>query len=288
MIYSMTAFARHEQKTSFGLFVWELRSVNQRYLEPNFKIPDFARAYEHTLREHLRKALSRGKIECALRFEKIHAQQQDLQINQTLLQQLLSANREIAERLGQVSPERASTFLQWPGIIEVAETDKEQLEQALNESFQACIKQLLQHRQTEGQALKLLIEQRLDLISELCEQVKLVLPEIIHRQRQKLIDRFNELALNLDAERIEQEIVLLAQKIDVDEELDRLQTHINEVRKTLQKGGPCGRRLDFLMQELNREANTLGSKSINSTTTQIAVDLKVAIEQMREQIQNIE
>ncbi|HEY9032794.1 MAG TPA: YicC/YloC family endoribonuclease, partial [Pseudomonadales bacterium] len=161
-------------------------------------------------------------------------------------------------------------------------------EKALLAGFDKALAQLLEHRRREGEQLRLLIEQRLQSIETISKQVRAALPAIIARQKQKLLDRFAELQLAVDNERIEQEIVLLAQKMDVDEELDRLMTHIDEVRNTLANGGPCGRRLDFLMQELNREANTLGSKSINSETSQAAVDLKVAIEQMREQVQNIE
>lgn len=288
MIASMTAFARHEQQESFGTLIWELRSVNQRYLEPNFRIPDFARSSEHTLRETLRKQLNRGKLECSLRFEKNSQSSGQIQLNQDWLNALLTANKSIAEQIPNARPEKASTFLQWPGVIEAMEVEKDVLEAALINSFQQAVIQLITHRKTEGEQLKKLIEQRLETIENICQQVRGYLPAIIAKQKQKLIDKFEELQLNVDADRIEQEIVLLAQKIDVDEELDRLETHIREVKNTLKKGGPCGRRLDFLMQELNREANTLGSKSINSETTQAAVDLKVAIEQMREQIQNIE
>jgi uncharacterized protein (TIGR00255 family) len=288
MIYSMTAFARIEQSESFGTFTWEIRSVNQRFLEPTFKMPEFARASEHILRENLRQTLSRGKIECSLRFDKTNQTEQTLQLNEALLQALLNANQRIAEKLPQAAAEQASTFLQWPGVIESIDIDKEQLDQALLASFQQALQQLLQHRQREGAELKAIIEQRLAVITDIANGVKQWLPDIIANQKQKLLDRFNELQLAVDPERIEQEIVFLAQKIDVDEELDRLNTHVKEIQNTLNKGGACGRRLDFLIQELNREANTLGSKSINSQTSQAAVDLKVAIEQMREQVQNIE
>ena len=289
MITSMTAFARSEQHREFGTLIWELRSVNQRYLEPSFKLPDFARSSEHLLRAKLKKALARGKVECQLRLEKnSNDTTSHIHVNTDLLKELLAANQQIANRMLQAAPEQASTFLKWPGVIEAAETDKQALEDALLAAFDDALAQLTEHRQREGEQLKKLIEQRLDTILTISEQVRKALPDIITRQKQKLLDRFAELQLAVDKERIEQEIVLLAQKIDVDEELDRLLTHIREIRLTLTKGGPCGRRLDFLMQELNREANTLGSKSINSETTQAAVDLKVAIEQMREQVQNIE
>lgn len=288
MIHSMTAFARVEHTESFGTLIWELRSVNHRYLEPSFKMPEFARAYEHTLREQLRKNVSRGKIECALRFEKANQDPNAVTLNQELLSQLISANQQIAKQLGEATPEQASTFLAWPGVLSSSDIDKAALQKAITQSFAQALTELKQHRAREGEQLQALIEQRLNSIDEITTVVKPLIPQAINQQREKLLARFGELKLDANQERIEQELVMLAQKIDVDEELDRLQAHLKEVKTTLKKGSPCGRRLDFLMQELNREANTLGSKSILSETSQSAVDLKVAIEQMREQIQNIE
>ena len=288
MILSMTSFARVEHQESWGTLTWEIRSVNHRYLEPSFKLPDFARSSEHLLREILRKNLARGKVECSLRFEKNTVTSDQIQINQALVGALIKANETIASKLHSATPERASTFLQWPGVIESIDIDKAEIDNALLASFSVALEQMIKHRQREGSQLEAMIQQRLDSIDKVSGEVKNLLPQMIERQRQKLIDRFAELQLNIDPERIEQEIVLLAQKIDVDEELDRLTAHVKEVKDTLSKGSPCGRRLDFLMQELNREANTLGSKSIASDTSKASVDLKVYIEQMREQIQNIE
>ena len=288
MILSMTSFARYEHLESWGTLTWELRSVNHRYLEPSFKMPDFARSSEHLLRDKLRKRLARGKVECALRFEKATITSDQIKINEPLLNTLVSANNAIAAKLDHVSPEQASTFLQWPGIIENADVEKSQLDKAILTSFNKALEQLIEHRQREGEQLEAMIQQRLDAIDEISAEVATIIPQMVERQRQKLLDRFAELQLNIDQDRIEQEIVMLAQKIDVDEELDRLTAHVKEVKGTLSKGSPCGRRLDFLMQELNREANTLGSKSIASDTSKASVDLKVYIEQMREQIQNIE
>ncbi|NRB37287.1 MAG: YicC family protein [Pseudomonadales bacterium] len=288
MLLSMTSFARHEHMEDWGTLIWELKSVNHRYLEPTFKLPDFARACEHLLRDKLRKNLSRGKIECTLRFEKNPQQGDDIRINEPLLNSLIQANNHIAARLGQVNPEFASTFLQWPGILESNDIDKPVMQAALITSFATALSQLIENRQREGAQLKIMIEERLSSISDITTLVHGILPQIIENQRNKLINRFHDLKLDIDNDRLEQEIVLLAQKIDVDEELDRLQAHLKEVANTLSKGSPCGRRLDFLMQELNREANTLGSKSISIDTTQASVDLKVYTEQMREQIQNIE
>ncbi len=288
MILSMTAFARVEHQEEWGTLTWELRSVNHRYLEPSFKMPEFARSSEHLLRDKLRKTLARGKIECALRLEKAAITSDQIKINEPLLDTLIEANKSITSKLDHVAPEQASTFLQWPGIIESADVEKAELDKAIVTSFGEALKQLIEHRQREGKQLEAMIQQRLDSIDEISAEVAKIIPQMVERQRQKLIDRFAELQLNIDPERIEQEIVMLAQKIDVDEELDRLTAHVKEVKDTLAKGSPCGRRLDFLMQELNREANTLGSKSIASDTSKASVDLKVYIEQMREQIQNIE
>lgn len=288
MIHSMTAFARYEQVENFGTLTWEIRSVNHRYLEPSFKIPDFAKACEHVLRDKLRKALSRGKIECSLRFEKAEMAADQVAVNEPLLKSLLAANDKIAAKLNNPAAEQASRFLAWPGILETATIDKAAMQHAITESFDAAVKQLIEHRIREGNELEKIIQLRLDGIKEVTDFVKPLIPQAIDKQRQKLITRFEELKLDANQERIEQELVVLAQKIDVDEELDRLLAHLKEVSTTLKKGSPCGRRLDFLMQELNREANTLGSKSILSETSQASVDLKVYIEQMREQIQNIE
>lgn len=288
MIHSMTSFARYEHLASWGTLTWELRSVNHRYLEPSFKMPDFARASEHLLRDKLRTAMARGKVECALRFEKAAMQADQVAVNEELLATLIAANQHIAAKLPHVAPERASTFLQWPGVLASSDVDSTEMEKAVLASFDKALLQLLEHRKREGEQLEQVIQQRLNAISAICIDTKKLMPEIMQKQKQKLLDRFTELQLNVDQPRIEQEIVFLAQKIDVDEELDRLHAHVIEVKNTLATGGPCGRRLDFLMQELNREANTLGSKSIHSETSQTSVDLKVYIEQMREQIQNIE
>ena len=288
MILSMTSFARHEHSEEFGTLTWELRSVNHRYLEPTFKMPEITRSAEPQLREILRKTISRGKIECGLRFVKAEGQDESLSVNQELLAQLIKANQGIADHMGSAQTEFASTFLQWPGVLETANIDKEALNDAIYQSFKDALKQLIGHREREGAELETLIRTRLDGILEIVEEVKPLIPQAIQQQREKLINRFEELKLETDKERIESELVVLANKVDVDEELDRLLAHVKEVQGTLTKGSPCGRRLDFLMQELNREANTLGSKSILSQTSQASVSLKVLIEQMREQVQNIE
>lgn len=289
MIYSMTAFARQTSQQQWGSFVWELRSVNHRYLEPTFKLPESMRYLEMDLRGALRKNVSRGKIECALRIQTGVADNSEaININSELLSQLIRAAETIQSQLGESSPLNPLQILQWPGILSDSDTDTEEISKEVLSVFQSTLELLKESREREGAALKLFVEQRLDTIATITLKVRQKLPEILSAQRQKLQDRLEQLRADFDPDRLEQEMVLLVQKADVDEELDRLDTHIIEVRRVLNNGGACGRRLDFLMQELNREANTLSSKSIVSETTQAAVELKVLIEQMREQIQNIE
>ena len=289
MIRSMTAFARQSSEFDWGSLVWEIRSVNHRYLEPSFKLPEAMRNIENALREKLREQLNRGKIECSLRMN-IHAGGSLARpiINTELLQQIVDACELIRKQTKQSATINPLQLLQWPGILSEPETNNSIVSEQVLAFFQLSLEQLQESREREGAVLKEFIEQRLATVADITLAVRQQLPIILDAQRQKLRERLQELKTDLDPERLEQEMVILAQKADVDEELDRLDTHINEVRRVLAKGGACGRRLDFLMQELNREANTLSSKSIVSDTTQAAVELKVLIEQMREQIQNIE
>ena len=286
MIHSMTGYARQEFKGDWGTAVWEIRSVNQRYLETYLRLPEQLRGLEPILRERLRQRLERGKVECNLRFES-QSQSGTLHVNEALAEQLIDNALWVIDRAGQgqLNP---LDVLRWPGVIAAEEQDMDALNTHLLAGFDQVLGQFIDSRQSEGSKLKSLIEQRLDNIQTQVVKVRAHMPQILDWQRQKLIDRLGEAKLELDPLRVEQEIVLLAQRIDVAEELDRLETHIGETRKILSKGGACGRRLDFMMQEFNRESNTLGSKSINAETTQVAVELKVLIEQMREQIQNIE
>jgi uncharacterized protein (TIGR00255 family) len=289
MIRSMTAFARQASQQERGDVVWEIRSVNHRYLEPNFKLPESMRQIENELREKLRNSLSRGKIECSLRLQQqAQGDGAQLSINTPLLSQIIQAGESVQKQLHEPSAINPLQLLQWPGVISEQQTDTDALCEGVLGIFQVALEQLIESRTREGETLKQFIEQRLDTIATITDAIRHQMPDILAAQRQKLLDRVKDLQVELDSERLEQEVVLLAQKADVDEELDRLDTHIQEVRRVLNKGEACGRRLDFLMQELNREANTLSSKSIVSDTTQAAVELKVLIEQMREQIQNIE
>ena len=286
MIHSMTGYARKEFKGDWGSAVWEIRSVNQRYLETYLRLPEQLRGLEPILRERFRKQLERGKVECNLRFESQTANAQ-IHVNETLAEQLIDNALWVIDRAGQgqLNP---LDVLRWPGVIAAPEQDMDELNTTLLAGFDEVLGHFIESRQSEGEKLKALIEQRLEGIQVEITKVRALMPQILEWQRQRLTDRLAEAGLELEPTRVEQEIILLAQRIDVAEELDRLGMHITETHKILKKGGACGRRLDFMMQEFNRESNTLGSKSINADTTQSAVELKVLIEQMREQIQNIE
>jgi uncharacterized protein (TIGR00255 family) len=287
MIYSMTAFARSEVKKDWGTAVWEIRSVNQRYLETYFRLPEQFRGLEPLLRDRFRKRLQRGKVECALRFTANDAAVTKLTLNEELAKQVLHA-ADWVQSHGQSTGVNPLDVLRWPGVIAAEEADMDAIQADLLAGMDKAMDDFIAARGDEGKNLKLLIEQRLDAIEVEAQKVSERMPEILNWQRERILTRFEEAKLELDAARIEQEMILLAQKVDVAEELDRLNSHVGETRKILNKGGACGRRLDFMMQEFNRESNTLGSKSINTEITQSAVELKVLIEQMREQIQNIE
>lgn len=287
MTRSMTAFARQESQHSWGNIVWELRSVNQRFLEPHIRIPDSFRDLEPAIRDLLRKNLSRGKIDCSLRFE-VAKSQQSIQVNEKLAQQLINAAGQIGSLTTSPMPIDTLEILRWPGVMLDAKLDMEEVKQHTISLLGDAIQDLNQGRAREGTQLALLIVTRLDAIAEVVVDIRSKMPLIMAKQRDLLLKRVEDIGLDVDTVRIEQEIALLAQKADVAEEIDRLDTHVQEVRRILQQKGAIGRRLDFLMQELNREANTLSSKSIVVDTTNSAVELKVLIEQMREQIQNIE
>ncbi|KGQ27013.1 hypothetical protein JP33_01225 [Gallibacterium anatis CCM5995] len=286
MIYSMTAFARHEIQAEWGCAVWEIRSVNQRYLETFFRLPEQFRALENTLRETLRQRLSRGKIECSLRIE-LNQAKSGLNLNQTFARQVMEALHWIKTELndGQINP---IDILRYPGVVEDAGVDVDELGQELLTGFNALLDDFIAMRAREGEKLAEAIRTRLQAIATEVIFVRNKMPEVLQWQRERLLQRFEEVQLQLEPSRLEQEMILLAQRIDVAEELDRLEMHIKETNNIINKGGVVGRRLDFMMQELNRESNTLASKSINTEITNAAVTLKVLIEQMREQVQNIE
>ncbi|MGV2871118.1 YicC/YloC family endoribonuclease [Colwellia sp. E150_009] len=287
MIHSMTAFSRHEVKGDWGNAVWEIRSVNQRFLETYFRLPEQFRGIEPVLRERFRKQLNRGKVECNLRFNANAANKSELTLNEKLALQLLQHANWINEQTlnSQINP---FEVMRWPGVMETEESDMSVIQSELLAGFDIALKDFINARASEGENLTVMIEQRLDAITLEAEKVQTQMPEIIEWQRNRIIEKFTDAKIDLDSGRVEQELVLLAQKMDVAEELDRLNSHVSETKKILKKGGAQGRRLDFMMQEFNREANTLGSKSINTDVTASAVELKVLIEQMREQIANIE
>jgi len=287
MIRSMTAYARREVKGDWGIASWELRSVNQRYLETYMRLPEQFRSLEPMIRERIRHRLTRGKIECALRFDASQGAQSELILNEALAKQLIqSANWvKLQADEGSINP---VDILRWPGVMAAAEQDLDSINQQLMAALELALDDFITARETEGQALQTMIEQRLEGVSEQVVKVRAHMPEVMQWQRERLIAKLEEAEIQLENNRLEQELVMMAQRIDVAEELDRLEAHVKETYNILKKKEAVGRRLDFMMQEFNRESNTLGSKSINADITASAIELKVLIEQMREQIQNIE
>lgn len=285
---SMTGFARQEAQHSWGSLACEIRSVNHRYLEPFLRMQETLRSLEPELREKLKGRLSRGKVEISFQLTLDTQQGEDLGVNEKLASALVESAKSVAAKLDNPAAINPMEILRWPGVIQTRETDVEEIHEAARKLFDKALDQLTANRQREGEELGNLIEQRLANISEHVTRVRAQVPELQTQLIEKLRARLQALKVEVDEDRFHQEVAYLSQKSDIAEELDRLDAHVSEVRHTLQQNEPIGRRLDFLMQELNREANTLSSKSTNSETTQIAVDLKVFIEQMREQVQNIE
>jgi uncharacterized protein (TIGR00255 family) len=287
MARSMTAFARCTIDFDWGSVTCELRSVNHRFLETGFRLPDSLRAIEMPLREIARKKLVRGKVDCSLQLA-FNNTDANLEADLELAKRYIAIAETIAAELQAPSAISPLDIMRWPGILKEQQVAADALQEAASETFNATVEQLLEGRQREGDKLAEMIELRLQGIEEQLEVVRANLPNILSDQRKRLIQKLNDLKEQFDADRLEQEMVIIANRSDVDEELDRLEAHISEIRRVLKGSESIGRRLDFLMQELNREANTVGSKSIAGVTTQASVDLKVLIEQMREQIQNIE
>ncbi|AXF78160.1 YicC family protein [Erwinia tracheiphila] len=287
MIRSMTAYARHEVKDEWGCAAWELRSVNQRYLESYIRLPEQFRGLEPVIRERIRNRLTRGKIECNLRFDCSPHAQSKLVLNEKLAIQLVQAANwlKMQSDEGEINP---VDILRWPGVMSAEEHNLDLISSELLKALDVALDNFIASRETEGLALKTLIEQRLKGVSTEVEKVRSHMPDVLKWQRERLISKFEEVQVQLDSNRVEQELIMLAQRVDVAEELDRLTAHVKETYNILNKNEAVGRRLDFMMQEFNRESNTLASKSINADITASAIELKVLIEQMREQIQNIE
>ena len=289
MIRSMTGFARVERQFDFGRLSWEMRSVNHRYLDYGLRLPEEFRPLEPDIRTCLGQYLSRGKIEATLRLvTEPGAISSRLELNVGLAQEVLEAHRQMTQLAGMEQEADISQMLNWPGLIEEKRPDPSPLRAAAMELLVEAAQELQAGRGREGEQMANAIRERLTGVAAIISNIRLWLPEIRINLRQKMLDRVADLKMPLEPGRIEQEVVLLSQKIDVDEELDRLDAHVEEVYRVLDLEEPVGRRLDFLMQEFNRESNTLSSKSIDQRTTQAAVDLKVLIEQMREQVQNVE
>ena len=288
MIRSMTAFSRQEETTEFGVLSWELRSVNHRFSEASLRLPDELRLLEPQVRERVTRAVKRGKLDATLRYQSQAQADQPLDVDQALALKVAHATREIDGLLYNPAPVNAMDILRWPGVLKTPEQDFERLGEAALALLDRALNELLETRAREGAKLKAIVLERCDGMAEQVAKVRARLPEIMQALRERLQTRLTELTAGLDQDRLEQEIALIANKADVDEELDRLATHLTEVRRVLDQDEPVGRRLDFLMQELNREANTLGAKSIDADLTRASVELKVLIEQMREQVQNIE
>jgi uncharacterized protein (TIGR00255 family) len=288
MITSMTGFARRETSGPWGVLVCELRSVNHRFLEAGFRLPEELRSLEPDLRQLMMRELKRGKVDCSLNYRPTQGAERALQLDADALNRLLARVREVASELPKHHTVDVIEVLRWPGVIKDADTSTEELLTAARNLVHEALKDLAAARGREGERLREMIEQRCASLEGYVSQVRVRLPEVHTRTRARLDERLAELKASVDQERLEQELALLVQRLDVHEEMDRLTAHIVEIRRIIAANEPAGRRLDFLMQELNREANTLSSKSQDLETTRAAVDMKVAIEQMREQVQNVE
>lgn len=288
MVSSMTAFARQEKKGDWGSLAWQIRSVNHRHLDLSINLPESFLSIETQVREKIRSALGRGKIDATLYFQNASTTN-SLTINTHLLEQVLQSCQHIANHWQKPVTLNPIEVLRWSGILEASATDNHYDAQTIIlELLTDTLQELKTARLREGQALKMILMQRLTAVREELNQVKEHLPEVQHSQRKRLSQRFEEAKVNLDPQRLEQEMVLFAQRIDIAEECDRLDAHITEVQRLLSDQQNSGRRLDFLMQEMHREANTLGAKSLDSKLSHAAIEMKLLIEQMREQIQNIE
>ena len=288
MLHSMTGFARESVETGLGTLTWELRAVNHRYLDVQFKLPEELRPQEAALRKQVADILSRGKVECALHFRRAFDQQSDLQINMELVELIGKRIKEMSAELPATGAVNPFDVMRWPGVVEQGGVDAEPLFDDAARLLGATLAAMQSMRASEGARIAEMLESRCKDIAAISKSVRARMPEVLEAARSKQRERLEKLDIDADPARLETELALIAQKLDVDEELDRLDSHLVEIRNVLEREEAVGRRLDFLMQELNREANTLASKSNDTETTKAAVELKVLIEQMREQVQNVE
>lgn len=288
MTFSMTGYAALTQPIENATLTLELRAVNSRYLDLYLKLDDALKNLEPMIRERIAAKVNRGKLECKISLMPQNKVAATLQINQGILQQLSEVSAEIQNQFPQSTALSVGEILRWPGVLAGSEISAETLMQAVESLLEAALQDFNASRAREGGNLKNVILDRVTQIEQLVERVKPMMSTTVQEYRSKLEAKLADVVKSLDEERIAQELVLFMQRVDVDEELSRLTTHVAEIRRILNHNSPAGKRLDFLMQELNREANTLGSKSVSVQTTQVSMELKVLIEQMREQIQNIE
>lgn len=288
MLHSMTGFARQSAESPVGTLTWELRTVNHRYLDVQFKLPDELRPQEQGFRKQVADRISRGKVECALHFRRAFDQQNELQIDTQLVELISTRIKEMSAELPATGAVNPFDVMRWPGVVQQREIDAEPLYEEARTLLATAVDAIQAMRANEGARIADMLESRCADIATISESVRARMPDVLEAARTKQRERIAKLDIEADPARLETELALIAQKLDVDEELDRLDSHLVEIRDVLQRDEPVGRRLDFLMQELNREANTLASKSNDTETTRSAVELKVLIEQLREQIQNVE
>lgn len=288
MLHSMTGFARESLNTTLGVLTWELKAVNHRYLDLQFRLPEVLRAGEARFRQQAGERLRRGKIDCGLSFCQTDALHSTLELDRELVRALssqLEELRRLSQDYGAVNP---VDILRWPGVVRTRELDIDALSSDAAALFGRALEALAAMRRSEGKRLHAMLETRCGDILRVAGGIRAGLPALMAAVRERQRERLAQLAVEADPARLETELALIAQKLDVDEELDRLESHVTEIRSVLARDEAVGRRLDFLMQELNREANTLAAKAANTATTRAAVELKVLIEQMREQVQNVE
>ena len=284
----MTAYGRTDDTNNQNTISCEIRSINHRYLEISIRMPEELRPLEQKIRNHISNKIKRGKIECNIRIEKHNTYNEMLSINQDLLKNIIGAVEKTNSELSTFAPLNTLDLLRWPGVLEKSVLNPEKIDKPLLKLIDEAIEIVIDTRQREGKKIKEMLAERCSKIKEIINDVREQMPIIIQKIRKKLSQRVQEISDELDNERLEQELLFLSQKMDIEEEIDRLKVHADEVIRVINQKEPVGRRLDFLMQEMNRESNTLGSKSNHIHTSNASVELKVLIEQMREQIQNIE